>query len=277
MTLTRTRTTPALPAAPLSMFDPVYAGMDETGKPVCLDFADHMGIVLAGEPGAGKSVGLTNIVAHGALSGHDCRLILIDGALVELGAWRSCADVFVGPDIGKATAVLEEQQHVIDERCEMLLDTGRRKIVKGDGVPMHLVVIDELAYFTATVGTKAERDKLTVALRDGAARGRKAAVRYVIATQRPSYDIVPASLRDLFGYRWAFRCATDDSSDVVLGKGWATRGYTAAAIDVEARGVGLLLAEGKRVPRRVKAAYLTDSDIRRIAAHAAALRGRVSD
>ena len=270
MTATRTR----IPAASLSMFDPVFAGLDEIGLPVCLDFADHMGIVLAGEPGAGKSVGLTNIVAHGALSFSDCRLVLIDGALVELGAWRSCADVFVGPDIGQATAVLEQQQQVINDRCEELLDTGRRKIVKGDGVPMTLTVIDELAYFSATVGSKTEREKFTATLRDCAARGRKAAHRYVIATQRPSYDIVPASLRDLFGYRWAFRCSTDDSSDVVLGKGWASRGYTAAAIDVDSRGVGLLLAEGKRIPRRVKAAYLDDLDIRRIAAHAAFLRGR---
>jgi S-DNA-T family DNA segregation ATPase FtsK/SpoIIIE len=94
----------------------------------------------------------------------------------------------------------------------------------------------------------------------------------VIATQRPSTDIVPSSLRDLFGYRWAFRCATDDSSDVVLGRGAAKAGYTAAAIADDARGVGLLRAEGKRIPRRVKAAYLTDAELRRIAAHAAALR-----
>jgi S-DNA-T family DNA segregation ATPase FtsK/SpoIIIE len=255
------------------MFDPVFVAMDETGRSVHLDFADHMGIVLAGEPGAGKSAGLANIVGHGALSG-DCRLILMDGALVELGAWRSCADVFVGPDINEAITVLEQQQQVIGNRCEMLLDAGRRKITRHDGVPVDLTVIDELAYFSATVGTRAEREKFTVTLRDCCARGRKAAHRYVLATQRPSHDIVPTSLRDLFGYRWAFRCATDDSSDVVLGKGWAKRGYTAAAIDVDARGVGFLLAEGKRVPRRVKAAYLTDSDISRLAAHAAALRGR---
>jgi DNA segregation ATPase FtsK/SpoIIIE, S-DNA-T family len=270
----RSRVAAVLPGAPLSMFDPVYIGIDETSKPVHLNFADHMGIVLAGEPGAGKSVGLTNIVAHGALSYADCRLILIDGALVELGVWRSCADVFVGPDINAAIAVLEEQQQVIDERCEMLLDTGRRKIVKGDGIPVHLVVIDELAYYSASVGTKSEREKFTICLRDGGARGRKAAVRFVLATQRPSYDIVPGSLRDLFGYRWAFRCSTDDSSDVILGKGWAARGYTAAAIDVEARGVGLLLAEGKRVPRRIKAAYLDDDQIASLARRAATLRGQ---
>lgn len=274
MTMTRARPAPALPGGPLSMFDPVFIGADERDKSVYLDLADSNGIVMLGEPGAGKSVALSNIVAHGALSYQDCRLILIDGAMVELGAWRSCADVFVGPDIDHAIAVLEGQQKVIDERCDLLLDTGRRKIVKGDGLPMHLTVVDELAYYSATVGTKAQREKFTTSLRDCSARGRKCACRYVLATQRPSYDIIPASLRDLFGYRWAFRCPTDDSSDVGLGKGWAKRGYTAATIDVESRGVGLLLAEGKRVPRRVKAAYLTDADIRRLAARAAMLRGQ---
>ncbi len=267
-----TRTRPPALAAPLSMFDPVYVADDETGRPACLDFSDQVGIILAGEPGAGKSVGLANIVAHGALSYRDCRLTLIDGALVELGIWRECADEFIGPDINHAIAVIEAQQQAITDCCEMLLDTGRRKIVKADGEPVNLTVIDELAYYSATVGTKAEREKFNTTLRDCSARGRKCAYRYVIATQRPSTDIVPSSLRDLFGYRWAFRCATDDSSDVVLGRGAAKTGYTAAGIADDARGVGLLRAEGKRIPRRVKAAYLTDSELRSIAAHAATLR-----
>jgi S-DNA-T family DNA segregation ATPase FtsK/SpoIIIE len=272
MAASSTRPLPVLPPAPVSMFDPVYVGQDETGYPVHLDFSDQVGIILAGEPGAGKSVGLANIVAHGALAHADCRLTLMDGALVELGIWRACADEFVGPDINHAIAVLEKQQQEITGCCEMLLDTHRRKIVKGDGEPVHLTAIDELAYFSATVGTKAEREKFNTTLRDCSARGRKCARRYVLATQRPSTDIVPSSLRDLFGYRWAFRCATDDSSDVVLGRGAAKAGYTTATIADEARGVGLLRAEGKRIPRRIKAAYLTDDELRRIAAHAVVLR-----
>jgi len=274
MTSARTRRSPVLPTAQLSMFDPVYVADDETASPVYLDFSDQVGIIVAGEPGAGKSVALANIVAHGALAYRDCHLTLIDGALVELGIYRDCADEFVGPDIDHAIAVLEKQQQEITDCCEMLLATGRRKIVKGDGEPVHLTVIDELAYYSATVGTKAQREKFSSTLRDCSARGRKCARRYVIATQRPSTDIVPSSLRDLFGYRWAFRCATDDSSDVVLGRGTAKTGYTAAAIPDEARGVGLLRAEGKRIPRRVKAAYLSDAELRSIAARAVLLRGR---
>jgi S-DNA-T family DNA segregation ATPase FtsK/SpoIIIE len=273
MTAARARRSLALPG-PVSMFDPVYVADDETGMPVYLDFADQVGIILAGEPGSGKSVGLANIVAPAALAFTDCRLTLIDGALVELGIFRACADEFVGPDINHAISVLEKQQQEITECCELLLATGRRKVVKGDGEPIHMTVIDELAYYSATVGTKPEREKFNITLRDCSARGRKCGYRYVIATQRPSSDIVPTSLRDLFGYRWAFRCATDDSSDVVLGRGTAKTGYTAASSPDEARGVGLLRAEGKRVPRRVKAAYLSDDELRKIAAHAALLRGR---
>ena len=54
MTVARARTAPALPAAPLSMFDPVYVALDELGQAACLDFADQVGIILAGEPGAGQ-------------------------------------------------------------------------------------------------------------------------------------------------------------------------------------------------------------------------------
>jgi DNA segregation ATPase FtsK/SpoIIIE, S-DNA-T family len=79
-------------------------------------------------------------------------------------------------------------------------------------------------------------------------------------------------MRDLFAYRLAFRCTTDSSSDVVLGQGWASEGYTAAEIDPLARGVGWLLSE-TGTPRRIKAAYLTDTDITDLAAYAASLRG----
>ena len=94
----------------------------------------------------------------------------------------------------------------------------------------------------------------------------------VLATQRPSHQVIDPSMRDLFGYRWAFRCTTDSSSDVVLGQGWAAEGYTAADIDPLARGVGWLLSE-TGVPRRIKAAYLDDDTIKYLAAYAARLRG----
>jgi len=98
----------------------------------------------------------------------------------------------------------------------------------------------------------------------------------IAATQRPSADIIPTSLRDLFGYRWAFRCSTEASSDVILGHGWAQRGYCATDVDPAARGVGWLIAEGG-IPRRVKSAFLSDTDAADLAAYAAKLRGNTRD
>jgi hypothetical protein len=87
-------------------------------------------------------------------------------------------------------------------------------------VPPLLAVFDELAYFSATVGDHKQQNEFTTLGRDLVAPGRAAGVIVVAAAQRPSADIVPASLREVFGYRWAFRCSTDSSSDVILGHGW---------------------------------------------------------
>ena len=92
-----------------------------------------------------------------------------------------------------------------------------------------------------------------------------------LATQRPSHQVIDPSLRDLFAYRWAFRCTTDSSSNTVLGHGWSGQGYSAATIDPRSRGVSWLLSE-TGVPRRIKTAYLTDLDIHDLAAYAASLR-----
>jgi S-DNA-T family DNA segregation ATPase FtsK/SpoIIIE len=159
----------------------------------------------------------------------------------------------------------------MDSRYDVLLDAGRRKITAGSGVPVVLVVVDELAYFSATVGEAKQQKEFVGLVRDLVARGRAAGIVVVAATQRPSADIVPTSLRDLFGYRWAFRCSTNSSSDVILGHGWANEGYTATDVDPAARGVGWLIAEGG-VPRRIKSAFLDDGQVTDLAGRAAALR-----
>ena len=259
----------AVPVFPLSMFGPVHLGIDENGEHVYV-FLGERNILLGGEPGGGKSTAISLITAHGALSG-DCRLVLIDGKRVELGFWRQCADKFIGPSITDAIDCGQWLQQLMNDRYDQLLAAGLRKITPESGEPVYLVVIDEYAYFSATVGTKAQQAEFSALTRDLVARGRAAGVIVILATQRPSHQVIDPSLRDLFGYRWAFRCTTDSSSDTVLGHGWAGQGYTAASIDPLARGVSWLLSE-TGTPRRVKAAYLTDHDIKHLAAYAAQLR-----
>lgn len=258
-----------IPAATLSIWKPIHLGSDELGQRVEITLAER-NMLIGGEPGGGKSVALQLIVAHGALS-PDCRLILIDGKRVELGLWRDCAERFIGPSIDDAIEVMHWLQGQIDERTEWLLDHKMRKITSGLGWPVYLVPIDEVAYYSATVGTPTQQKEFNACNRDIVARGRAPGIIPVEATQRPSADIIPTSLRDLFGYRWAFRCSTEASSDTILGHGWASMGYTATEIDPQARGVSWLRAEDG-IPRRVKAAYLTDQQIIELAARAAQAR-----
>jgi S-DNA-T family DNA segregation ATPase FtsK/SpoIIIE len=258
-----------LPDRPLSIWQPVHLGGDEMGRDVRVTLAER-NMLIGGEPGSGKSVALQLVVAHGALS-PDCRLVLVDGKRVELGLWRACAERFIGPSLDDAIDTMHWLQGLIDERTDLLLQMRRRKVTPDLGWPVYLMPIDELAYFSATVGTSAQQKELNSSNRDVVARGRAPGIIAVEATQRPSADIVPTSLRDLFGYRWAFRCSTEASSDTILGHGWASKGYTAEDIDPQARGVSWLRAEDG-IPRRVKAAYLTDEEIIYLADWAAQAR-----
>jgi S-DNA-T family DNA segregation ATPase FtsK/SpoIIIE len=256
----------------LSIFDPVFIGIDEFGQPVRLPLI-YRNLLIGGEPGAGKSALLNLAVAHAALS-LDCRLVLLDGNLVELGQWRHCADAFVGPDIEQALTLLHRLQMMLNNRDWYLLDCERRKVKQGDAFAPYLVAVDEIAYYSATVGKKAQRDEFAELLRDLVARGRKVGIIVVAATQRPSSDIIPTSLRDLFAWRFAGRCTTDSSSDIVLGHGWANKGWSANTISPTNPGAGLLIGESGS-PRLVKVAYLDDATCKAIAGYAATLRNTV--
>jgi S-DNA-T family DNA segregation ATPase FtsK/SpoIIIE len=258
----------------LSIFDPIYIGIDEFGHPVRVPVI-YRNMLIGGEPGAGKSALLNLVVAHAALS-PDCRLVLLDGKQVELGQWRRCADAFafVGPSLDRALVVLRRLQIMLDRRYAYLLDCERRKVVPNDVFTPYLLAIDEIAYFSATVGDKKRRDEFAELLRDLVARGRAAGLIVVAATQRPSSDIIPTSLRDLFAWRFAGRCTTNSSSDIVLGQGWAQQGWSANTISPTNPGLGLLIAEGG-IPQLVKTAYLSDTDCARIARYAATIRSAV--
>jgi DNA segregation ATPase FtsK/SpoIIIE, S-DNA-T family len=121
------------------------------------------------------------------------------------------------------------------------------------------------------MGDRKENQEFERLARDIVARGRAAGVIFLAATQRPSHDIVPTSLRDLFAFRWALRCTTPQASDTILGQGWASQGFSASDIDAGTRGVGYLRQEGD-VPVRMRSFCLTDDDIDILAKRAADLR-----
>jgi len=252
---------PALQHERLQLWDPVPVGIDEDGEPVSLLLPEH-NLLLGGEPGAGKSAALSMLIAAAALD-PTVTLWCFDGKQVELITWQPLAERFVGPDLDQAVRVLRELHEVLESRFARLLTLGVRKVRAHDGIGLHLVVIDELAMYL-TGADRALRAEFTDLLRDLVSRGRAAGIIVLAATQKPGSDIIPTSLRDLFGYRWALRCTTAAASDTILGSGWASGGITASSVDPAHRGVGYLLAEGG-TPVRLRAHYLSDELLRLLA------------
>ena len=205
----------------LSLWEPVPLGVDEHGEPVWIGLAER-NVLIGGEPGAGKSAALSMLVATAALD-PSARVWLLDGKLVELAAWAPIAERLAGPDGEQAIGLLRDVREEMEARYRELLARGLRKVRREDGLPLHLVVCDELAFYL-TLPDKRLRQEFAELLRDLVARGRAAGVIVVAATQKPGADVVPTALRDLFGFRLALRCNTPQASDTILGQGWASAG-----------------------------------------------------
>ena len=226
-------------------------------------------MLIGGEPGGGKSVALQLIVAHGALS-PDCRLILIDGKRVELGLWRDCAERFIGPSIDDAIDTLRWLQGQIDERTSWPLDNKyarsptpglarlpgahrRGRLLLGHR--RHNIQQKEFQRLQPRHRRPRPRTRHHPRGGDSAAFSRR-------CPDQPAGPVrVPVGLP--LQHRGVL--------DTILGHGWANQGYSATEIDPQARGVGWLRAEDG-IPRRVKAAYLTDEEIIYLADWAAQAR-----
>jgi FtsK/SpoIIIE family len=251
-----------------SLWAPIPVGEDEDGNQVTVSLPER-NLLAGGEPGSGKSTVVQVLIAAAALD-PTVVVTLFDPKLVELALWQGCAHRLVGPNVDEAIHVLKQLIAELDDRYLTLLANRARKVTPGDGLPLHLVVVEELAFYTNGPDRKAAQ-AFSVLLRDFVARGRAAGMVTVATTQKPSADVVPTYLRDLFGFRWALRCSTPDASDTILGRGWAAQGYSAAQVDPTARGVGLLLQEGG-VPVRLRSCYLDDLDLAELARRAEHLR-----
>jgi hypothetical protein len=252
----------------VSLWEPVPVALDETGHTVSVLLPER-NLLLGGEPGGGKSVALSLILAAAALD-RDVHLWLLDGKRVELATWNPIARATVGPKVDDAIAVLRELQAEMNTRYDELLATGRRKVSADAHMPLHLLACDELAFYLHT-GNRKTQAEFAALLRDLVARGRAAGIVVAAATQKPSTDVVPSSLRDLFAFRWAMRCTTPQTSDTILGQGWASQGCDASDAELTHKGVGWLLAEGA-LPARCKAFHLDDTQLTTLAQRAHDLR-----
>lgn len=249
----------------LSMFDPVHLGLSEDGRPVRLSMVERS-LLVVGLPGVGKSSLVQLVVSHAALS-PDAVLVCIDPSEVQLAPWRDRAWLYAGADMDDALAVAGAVQAEMGRRLEWLRRQPgvTRKVSRESGLPLLVFVIDELAYHLSVAGTGQQRAAFGAMVRDVVARGRAAGIVPVVATQRPTSDVVPTSLSGLFALRAAGRVAASADSDRVLGDGLSKAGWDASTIGIADRGV--LIATSEDAPaQRFKAAWVDDGLIAELSA-----------
>lgn len=272
---------PNLDAARLSVWNPIPVGIDENGHPVSLTVIEN-NVLFGGITRSGKSYAMSMIAATAALD-PDAVLVCFDGKIVELAQWEQCAAEVVYTDIDRAIEALDGLVADMNERYHILRGMGLRKIEdprvhkRTVRLPVTVVLVDELTYYLGggDEGDDAKRGRLgkrfTSLLNALVSRGAAVGICVVAATQKPMADVVPTWLRHNFASRWAMRCPDPDSSDVVLGRGWANKGYDASMIDQGSKGVGYLLTEGE-TPVRLRSYFLEDDDIDNLAAKALRIR-----
>jgi S-DNA-T family DNA segregation ATPase FtsK/SpoIIIE len=252
---------------------PLPVGFASSGELVTVELAERS-FLIGGSPGSGKSVAVQQIVAGAALSKHT-ELWLIDpkGGVELLSFWEACATRSETSDRTAVMEMLTELQEVMDARYVRLREQGLRRITPSAETPLIVLVIDELAFFTAATGKlKTEAADFSTALLDLVARGRAAGVVPVLVTQKPSAQVVPTAIRDLCSTRFAFRCGNNAQSDTILGDKMALAGYDASTIATDSQGLGLLLGETGKEAQRFRSFWLQDDHLRDLAKRAEEFR-----
>jgi S-DNA-T family DNA segregation ATPase FtsK/SpoIIIE len=226
-------------------------------------------VLLAGATGSGKGSVLWSIVASLAPAIRDgvVRLVGIDpkGGM-ELGFGRELFHRLLTMDAPgaekDAVEFLEDLANEADRRAARL--AGKARVLEpSTAMPFLVIVLDELASLTAHISESKLRNRSEAALGRLLTKGRAPGMCVIGALQDPRKDIV--KYRELFPTRIALRLIEAGQVDMVLGDGAHARGAHCEQIPEASPGVGYVAEDGKAAVTRVRAAYVTDDDIRHLA------------
>ena len=246
----------------------IAIGRDVSGHPLIADLARMPHVLIAGATGSGKSVCITSIAACLAMnnSPEDLRMVMIDSKMVELIRFNGLPHLYgkVETNIERILGVLRWVVVEMEHRYRLLesahardLDAYNRKVTrKADGValPRIVVLIDELADLMMSAPDVTEHNLVRLAQ-----MARATGIHLVVATQRPSTDVVTGLIKANFPARLAFAVASGIDSRVILD-------YTGAE-SLLGRGDMLFLNPEVGNPVRAQGVLITDMEIERIISH----------
>jgi S-DNA-T family DNA segregation ATPase FtsK/SpoIIIE len=242
-------------------------GRDVSGQPVVADLARMPHLLVAGQTGSGKSVCITAIAACLAMnnSPEDLRMVMIDSKMVELIRFNGLAHLYgkVETNIERILGVLRWVVVEMEHRYRLLegahardLETYNRRLSrkKESPLPRIVVLIDELADLMMSAPDQTEHNLVRLAQ-----MARATGIHLIVATQRPSTDVVTGLIKANFPARLAFAVASGVDSRVILDMNGAE--------SLLGRGDMLFLNPEVGNPTRAQGVMITDMEIERIIAH----------
>ncbi|MDQ8145337.1 MAG: DNA translocase FtsK [Gemmatimonadota bacterium] len=261
---------------------PVALGKDLEGQPVVTDLAKMPHLLIAGATGSGKSVCVNTIITS-LIYRHTpktLRFLMVDPKMVELSVYNTLPHLRhkVVTDNRDAAAVLKWAVLEMQERYALLAENGSRNIqdfntkvragaalrkpkdpnvgfenreYTGGVLPYIVVVIDELADLMMTCAAEVETPLAMLAQ-----KARAIGIHLILATQRPSVNVITGLIKANFPSRIAFRVASQiDSRTILDGMG---------AESLLGNGDMLFIPPGKSEPSRLQGAYLSNEDTERL-------------
>jgi S-DNA-T family DNA segregation ATPase FtsK/SpoIIIE len=236
-------------------------GKDIAGLPIVGDLAKMPHLLVAGQTGSGKSVMINDILTSLLYrnSPSDLKLILVDPKQVELTPYNDIPHLLT-PVINepeKCISALKWAVAEMERRLKTMSEVGRRNIEeynnlkKEEGMPYIVIVIDELADLMMVAARDVEA--LIVRL---AQKARAAGIHLVLATQRPSVDVITGLIKANVPARIAFTTASQVDSRTIIDQIGAEK--------LLGRGDMLLLTSDMPKPKRVQAAFIEDAETTKV-------------
>ena len=258
-------------------------GKDIAGKPVVADLAKMPHLLVAGTTGSGKSVGINAMILSLLYKStpKEVRLILVDPKMLELSVYEGIPHLLapVVTDMKQAAYALNWCVAEMERRYKLMSNLGVRNLAGYnqkvrdarkaghpignpfslmpespeplDDLPMIVVVIDELADLMMVVGKKVE--ELIARL---AQKARAAGIHLILATQRPSVDVITGLIKANIPTRIAFQVSVKVDSRTILDQQGAEA--------LLGQGDMLYLPPGTGLPQRVHGAYVADGEVHKV-------------
>lgn len=264
-----------------SMKIPIFLGKDVAGNPMVVDMASMPHLLIAGRTGTGKSVCLNSIIVSMLMTRRpdEVRMLMIDPKMVELTPYKALPHLMhpVVTDMKKAEAILAWAVEKMEQRYALLAKVGVRHLTQYNALgrdellkrikpeteeeaaaipttmPFIVMIADEIADMMMTAGKEIEAHIIRLAQ-----KSRAVGIHLILATQKPTVDVITGLIKSNLPARIAFQVASRTDSRVVLDEMGAER--------LLGNGDMLFLSPGTSQILRGQGTFLSDEEIGRVMA-----------